>query len=198
MPVCVAATIWKMAGSPPASAPLRSPLSNDANGSLSFHSGCCGASAFTRASAKTSWKYRGCSAQSVPSLSNVAMRSLTGTKSDEPTFVTFVTNSTIDFLAAPSFQEGRESPARATFVASANAQTSMTAMTFRVRVILIVSSFRNLRTSGRTRRCDGCGRQGYWGVSALQLEAPCQQASQPQVCGTTAILFSYWCTHLEE
>ena len=56
MPECVTVTISKMAGSPPASAPLRSPLSSEANGSLSFHSGCCGASAFTRSSAKASWK----------------------------------------------------------------------------------------------------------------------------------------------
>ena len=81
MPACVAMTIWKMAGSPPASAALRSPLSSEANGSLSFHSGCCGASAFTRSRAKASWKYIGCSAQSVPSLSKVAMRSARGTKS---------------------------------------------------------------------------------------------------------------------
>ena len=32
------------------------------------------------------WKYIGCSAQSVPSLSNVAMRSASGTKSGEPSF----------------------------------------------------------------------------------------------------------------
>ena len=75
------------------------------NGCLVFHSGCCGASALTRSRAKTTWKYIGCSAQSVPSLSNVAMRSATGTKSGEPSFVTFATNSTMDFLAAPSFQD---------------------------------------------------------------------------------------------
>ena len=79
MPACVAMTISAIARSPPASAPSTSPLSSEANGSLSFHSGCCGASAFTRSSAKRSWKYIGCSAQSVPSLSNVAMRSAAGT-----------------------------------------------------------------------------------------------------------------------
>ena len=42
--------------------------------------------------AKSSWKYIGCSAHSVPSLSNVAMRSGAGTKSAEPSFVTLSTN----------------------------------------------------------------------------------------------------------
>src|SRR4029077_10385048 len=51
----------------------------------------------------------GCSAQRVPSLSNVAMRSATGTKSGEPDLVVFVTNSTMDFFAGPSFQEGNGS-----------------------------------------------------------------------------------------
>ena len=46
-------TISTIACSPPASAPFRSPLSSEANGSLFFHSGCCGASAFTRSSAKS-------------------------------------------------------------------------------------------------------------------------------------------------
>ena len=46
-------------------------------------------------------------AQSVPSLSNVAMRSATGTKSGEPAFVTLATKSTMACLAAPSFQEGK-------------------------------------------------------------------------------------------
>ncbi len=66
----------------------------------SFHSGCCGASTFTRSSAKRSWKYIGCSAQSVPSLSKVAMRSLGGTKSDEPSLVTFSTKAMIAFFGA--------------------------------------------------------------------------------------------------
>jgi hypothetical protein len=42
--------------SPPASAPFTSPFKSDANGACVFHSGCCGASAFTRSSAKTNWK----------------------------------------------------------------------------------------------------------------------------------------------
>ena len=43
-----------------------------------FHSGCCGAIALTRSSAKASWMYIGCSTHSVPSLSNTAMRSGSG------------------------------------------------------------------------------------------------------------------------
>jgi hypothetical protein len=48
----------------------------------------------------------GFSVQSVPSLSNVAMRSGTGTKSGEPSFVTLATKSRIAFLVLPSLHEG--------------------------------------------------------------------------------------------
>ena len=124
MPACVAITISRIARSPPASALFTSPLSSDANGSFSFHSGCWGASAFTRSSAKSSWKYIGCSAHSVPSLSNVAMRSAGGTKSGEPGFVTLSTKATMAFFGAVSFQEGSRSAARAP-LAGASAASAM-------------------------------------------------------------------------
>ena len=108
-PEWVAMSILTSAASPPARAALRSPLSTEAKGSLSFHSGCCGASTETRWSAKSSWKYIGCSAQSVPSLSKVAIRSAGGTKSGEPAFVTRSTNATMAFFGALSFQDGRGS-----------------------------------------------------------------------------------------
>ena len=106
MPACVAMTISSIDRSPPASTRCTSFWRSDANGSFSFHSGCWGASACTRSSAKNSWKYIGCSAQSVPSLSKTAMRSAGGTKSGEPFFVTFATNSTILAFAGPSFHDG--------------------------------------------------------------------------------------------
>ncbi len=59
--------------------------------------------------ANTSWKGTGFSDQSVPSLSNVAIRSGTGTKSGEPSRVTLSTNATMAFLAPVSFQEGNGS-----------------------------------------------------------------------------------------
>src|SRR5271157_5809724 len=102
MPACVAITISSIACSPPAITPFTSPRRSDANGSFSFHSGCWGASACTRSRAKNSWKYIGCSTQSVPSLSKTAMRSAGGTKSGEPFFVTFATNSMIVAFAGPS------------------------------------------------------------------------------------------------
>ena len=58
----------------------------------------CGASAFTRSSAKASWTYIGCSAHSVPSLSNVAMRSAAARSRGEPSLVTLATKSTIGCL----------------------------------------------------------------------------------------------------
>jgi len=135
-------------------------LSSEANGSFSFHSGCCGASDFTRSSAKRNWKYIGCSAQSVPSLSNTAMRSAGGTKSGPPSLVTFATNSTTDFLAAPSFQDGsgpappalssvegsevEGSAAWAMVVVSASAHTSAAAMRFCTRMVFIVGLYLGL------------------------------------------------------
>ena len=111
-------------GAPPANAVFRSPARTDLNGSFSFHSGCAGASSFTRSRPKWSWKYSGCSAQSVPSLSNVAMRSAAGTNSGEPSFVTFATKSTMDCFVLPSFHEGSGSAACATAVARDNAHES--------------------------------------------------------------------------
>jgi hypothetical protein len=55
------------------------------------------------------WKYNGFSDHSVPSLSNVAIRSAGGTKSGEPGVVTFFTKVMIDSFALPSFQDGRGS-----------------------------------------------------------------------------------------
>jgi hypothetical protein len=80
-------------------------------GLLAFPLGMLCASALTRSSTKASCTYIGCSAQSVPSLSNTAMRSAGGTKSGEPCSVTLPTNATMDRLAAPSFQAGNGSGA---------------------------------------------------------------------------------------
>src|SRR5436190_12208644 len=61
----------------------------------------------------------GCSHQSVPSLSNVAIRCSGSTKSRPPFLVTLSTKLMIAFLAAHSFQEGSgSSAARATWQAT--------------------------------------------------------------------------------
>ncbi len=52
----------------------------------------------------------GCSIHNVPSLSKVAMRSDTGTKSAEPSRVTAATKSRIDCLVRPLFHDGSGSP----------------------------------------------------------------------------------------
>ncbi|MFH0352589.1 MAG: hypothetical protein ACHBMF_11800 [Chromatiales bacterium] len=109
MPVCVAAIIAIAPFSPAAATAFISPLSSEANGSFVFHSGCCGASALTRSKRNSPWKYIGCSAQSVPSLSKVAMRSTVGTKSGEPFFVTRSTKATMAFLGPVSFHDGKGS-----------------------------------------------------------------------------------------
>ena len=61
-------------------------------------------------SMKASWTYIGCSHQSVPSLSKVAMRCSAATKSGPFRVVTRDTKSMIDCFVAPSFQDGSGSP----------------------------------------------------------------------------------------
>ena len=76
-----------------------SPSSTALNGCLVFQLGFCGASALTRSRMKASWTYIGCSIHSVPSLSKVAMRWSSGTKSGP--LVTRATKSVIDALGRP-------------------------------------------------------------------------------------------------
>jgi hypothetical protein len=52
------------------------------------------------------WKYIGCSDQSVPSLSKVAIRSPGSSQPGPPSVVAAVTKSTIACFAAPSFHDG--------------------------------------------------------------------------------------------
>jgi len=56
MPACVAITSVSRPFSPEAASVFMSPSSAALNGCFVFHSGCFGASAFTRSSAKKSWK----------------------------------------------------------------------------------------------------------------------------------------------
>src|SRR4051812_38698500 len=67
--------------------------------------------------------YVGCSHQSVPSLSNTAIRSAGFTNAGEPGAVTFATNDVIDRFAALSFHDGKGSR-RAQPVATFSAHTS--------------------------------------------------------------------------
>jgi hypothetical protein len=71
---------------------------------------------------KIAWKYTGCSAQSVPSLSKTAMRSDAGAKSGEPSFVTFSTKAMIASLGAVSFHNGNGSGAWAATEETASAR----------------------------------------------------------------------------
>ena len=76
------------------------------NGSTFASSGFALTSAGTRSRQYITCEYIGCSTHSVPSWSNVAMRSAGGTNFGLPCVVVVCTNSTIAFLAGPSFQEG--------------------------------------------------------------------------------------------
>src|SRR5262245_27833917 len=79
------------------------------NGSLVCQSGCIGASSFTRSSANSSWVYSGCSTQSVPSLSKVAIRSAGGTYFALALSVVALTKPKIAALLGPAFQDGNGS-----------------------------------------------------------------------------------------
>ena len=76
------------------------------NGISVRHDGFCAASALMRSRVNTTSVYSGCSHHSVPSLSKVAMRSLTGTKSGLPGRVVSSTSLMIAALTGPSFQDG--------------------------------------------------------------------------------------------
>ena len=119
IPECVTAMISARPLLPAARTFAISPFSRDANGSFAAHSGCFGASAFTRSSAKRSWNGSGFSVHSVPSLSNVAMRSGTGTKSDEPSFVTLATKSPIAFFVVLRSMTAADRPRQQPLVSSA-------------------------------------------------------------------------------
>src|SRR6266481_7227030 len=109
MPAWVTMIISTRPRSPDSIRVFMSPSSTDWKGSVYFHSGCRGASAFTRSSAKAIWTYIGCSTHSVPSLSKVAMRSAGTTKSG-PALVTRPTNSTMACFVGVSFHDGNGSP----------------------------------------------------------------------------------------
>ena len=109
MPAWVAAMTSKSPFSPAAATAFMSFSRMPLKGCRVFHSGCFGASAFTRSKAKNPWKYIGCSLQSVPSLSNTAIRAAGGTCWGLAASVAAWTNFTMLCLAGPSFQDGKGS-----------------------------------------------------------------------------------------
>ncbi|MCY1304935.1 hypothetical protein D9M70_547100 [compost metagenome] len=109
MPEWVAAMIFISPSMPLSARAFWSPSSTALNGCCSFHSGCCGARRFTSSRANSTSKYSGCSLHRVPSLSNTAMRSATGTKSLPPSVVTAVTKASMALRAGPSFHDGKGS-----------------------------------------------------------------------------------------
>jgi hypothetical protein len=84
IPAWVAAMICAQSPSPNFAIAARSPARTALNGSFFFQSGCFGASSCTRSSANIACVYSGCDTHSVPSWSNVAMRSSGDTKRGLP------------------------------------------------------------------------------------------------------------------
>jgi hypothetical protein len=188
LPVWVAATIWRNPFSPSAASALRSSPSTALNGGFVLQSGCRGASALIRSIANMIWKYIGCSAHSVPSLSNVAMRASTGTKSAPPGVVTRGTKSVIDFFTGPSFQEGRGSAgcAHAAPVVQPDkpAMISAAANASATRVVRLMSE--PLRSTGQPP-CGLFSCSMIW--STLKLDGFCRGGKSRNVamnCETTA------------
>ena len=107
MPVSVAARILSRSSFGSLAIASRSPDSTVLNGSTSASSGFAFTSAGTRSRQYITCEYIGCSTHSVPSWSKVAMRSGGGTNFGLAWSVVACTNSTIAFLAAPSFHEGK-------------------------------------------------------------------------------------------
>ena len=132
-PACVAAISLKKSASGSFAMAARSPSSTVLNGCSSRQPGLAAASALMRSTVNSTSTYIGCSVHSVPSLSNVAMRSAGGTKPGLPGCVVSVTNRTIAALVAPAFHDGSGSaggspahPARTTAATSSAAQRPAT------------------------------------------------------------------------
>jgi hypothetical protein len=87
----------------------RSPASTDLNGSFCFHSGWLGAISARRARANVAWPYKGCSVQSVPSWSKVAMRSAGPTYMGLDLSVVSLTKARTISFAGPPFHDGKGS-----------------------------------------------------------------------------------------
>ena len=106
MPVSVAARIFIRSGVESFAIASRLPDSTVLNGSTFASSGFALTSAGTRSRQYITCAYIGRSTHNVPSWSKVAMRASGGTNFGLPWVVVDWTNSTIAFLAAPSFHEG--------------------------------------------------------------------------------------------
>ncbi len=167
--------------SPAAASASMSPSIAALNGWVVAHSGCSGASAWTRSSAKASWVYIGCSTQSVPSLSKVAMRSASGTKSGLASSVTASTNATIAALASPSFQEGSGSSCAWAAPATSATATSPESNAEIDRIIFVPSTWRQ---SVPQQKRGAPVRDAPKSVNAQRVpEAPCSimPAASPMV-----------------
>src|SRR5262245_14458598 len=106
MPVRVAATSISNCGIVNFAIASRLPDKTVLNGSTFFKSGFFSTTAGTRSRQYIICVYIGCSTHVVPSWSKVAMRASGATNCGLLFSVVVFTNSTIAFLAAPSFQDG--------------------------------------------------------------------------------------------
>ena len=124
MPVSVAARIFSRSFIVSLAIASRFPDITVLNGSTSASSGLALTTAGTRSRQYMTWEYIGCSTQSVPSWSKVAMRSAGGTNCGLPCVVVACTKSTMAFFAGPSFHDGSGSVCARAHGAPASTATS--------------------------------------------------------------------------
>jgi hypothetical protein len=115
--------------------------------------------------AKRNWKYSGCSARSVPSLSKVATRSAGGTKSGEPCVVTRSTNATIAALGSVSFHDRRGPWATLGAVHDVATRAMAAAQAARIRIAVAVRQPVIRAASIAVCAMRGCSRALQAGVS---------------------------------
>jgi len=87
---------------------------------------------------KNSWGYMGCSTHKVPSLSNTATRSGSGTKPLLPGVVMLWTKSMMDCFALPSLHDGSGSAAIAKDEIASQKASTITAMRLRFIFVFLV------------------------------------------------------------
>src|SRR6184192_478241 len=138
MPVSVAIRIFSRSAIGSFAIASRSPERTVLNGSMFFNSGFSFTSAPTRLKQYITCEYIGCSTQSVPSWSKVAMRSAGGTNCGLAVSVVTLTKFMIADLAAPPFHEGNGSWARAMVEVNATTPISAATRRFCLYVVFII------------------------------------------------------------
>ena len=173
MPVCVAASISATPCSPAAAIAFHVALEQRTRRAPSSSIPDAAARAPSPGrTRRTNWKYIGCSAQSVPSLSKTAMRSGGGTKVAEPSLLTFSTKLRIVFFGAVSFQDASGSCAKSCDESVKILNRAKERGRFTGDLVLVILPPRCLAASTSCRRAVPAGRRsGRSGTSLCRARS---------------------------